>query len=86
MKQTASTLLFFLFCFTAQAASPKQPFWLGGKAGFSFPSNIGPTDGRLGFNEVAAVYRKDGRVEAFIGISEGTEGVYLLPFIHPDIV
>jgi len=54
MKQTASTLLFFLFCFTAQAASPKQPFWLGGKAGFSFPSNIGPTDGRLGFNEVAA--------------------------------
>lgn len=32
------------------------------------------------------VYRKDGRVEAFIGISEGTEGVYLLPFIHPDML
>lgn len=32
------------------------------------------------------VYRKDGRVEAFIGISEGTEGVYLLPFIHPDVL
>lgn len=32
------------------------------------------------------VYRQDGRVEAFIGISEGTEGVYLLPFIHPDMI
>jgi hypothetical protein len=32
------------------------------------------------------LYRKDGRVEAFVGISEGTEGVYLLPFIHPDML
>lgn len=32
------------------------------------------------------VYRKDGRIEAFIGISEGTDGVYLLPFIHPDML
>lgn len=32
------------------------------------------------------IYRKNGRVEAFIGISEGTEGVYLLPFIHPDML
>lgn len=30
------------------------------------------------------VYRKDGRIEAYIGVSEGGNGVYLLPFIHPD--
>lgn len=31
------------------------------------------------------VYRKNGRIEAYIGISEGSQGIYLLPFIHPDI-
>ncbi|MEM9951226.1 MAG: hypothetical protein AAFV93_19005 [Chloroflexota bacterium] len=31
------------------------------------------------------VYRRNGRVEAYIGISEGGNGVYLLPFIHPDV-
>ncbi|MGJ3237524.1 MAG: hypothetical protein ACFE0Q_02350 [Anaerolineae bacterium] len=30
------------------------------------------------------VYRHDGRIEAYIGISEGSNGVYLLPFIHPN--
>lgn len=32
------------------------------------------------------VYRQDGRIEAYIGVSEGTQGVYLLPFIHPDMM
>lgn len=32
------------------------------------------------------VYRKNGRVEAYIGVSEGGNGVYLLPFIHPDVM
>jgi len=32
------------------------------------------------------VYRKDGRIEAYIGVSEGGNGVYLLPFIHPDVM
>lgn len=31
------------------------------------------------------VYRKDGRIEAYIGISEGKQGVYLLPYLHPDV-
>ncbi|GAB5491794.1 MAG: hypothetical protein Phog2KO_20090 [Phototrophicaceae bacterium] len=31
-------------------------------------------------------YRKDGRIEAYIAISEGANGVYLLPFIHPDVM
>lgn len=31
-------------------------------------------------------YRKNGRIEAYIGISEGANGVYLLPFIHPDVM
>ena len=32
------------------------------------------------------VYRKNGRIEAYIGISEGTQGVYLLPYLHPDVM
>ncbi len=32
------------------------------------------------------VYRKEGRIEAYIGVSEGANGVYLLPFIHPDVM
>jgi len=31
------------------------------------------------------LYRKNGRIEAYIGVSEGSQGIYLLPFIHPDI-
>jgi len=34
---------------------------------------------------VGLVYRKNGRIEAYIGVSEGSQGIYLLPFIHPDI-
>lgn len=30
------------------------------------------------------VYRKNDRIEAYVGVSEGGNGVYLLPFIHPD--
>jgi hypothetical protein len=32
------------------------------------------------------VYRKDGHVEAYFAISEGAQGIYVLPFIHPDVV
>lgn len=32
------------------------------------------------------VYRKNGRIEAYIGVSEGTQGIYLLPYIHTDVV
>lgn len=32
------------------------------------------------------VYRKDGRVEAHIAVSEGAHGVYLLPHLHPDLL
>jgi hypothetical protein len=32
------------------------------------------------------VYRKNGQVEAYIALSEGAQGIYLLPFIHPDVV
>lgn len=32
------------------------------------------------------VYRKQGRVEAYIAFSEGKHGVYLLPFLHPEVL
>lgn len=32
------------------------------------------------------VYRKNGRIEAYIGVSEGENGIYILPFIHPDVM
>jgi hypothetical protein len=31
------------------------------------------------------VYRKDERVEGFIGVAEGKAGVYLTPHLHPDV-
>jgi hypothetical protein len=31
------------------------------------------------------VYRKDERVEGFIGVAEGREGIYLMPHLHPDV-
>ncbi len=31
------------------------------------------------------VYRKDERVEGFIGVVQGKEGVYLMPHLHPDV-
>lgn len=31
------------------------------------------------------VYRKDERVEGFIGVAEGKDGVYLMPHLHPDV-
>ncbi|MBL8117839.1 MAG: hypothetical protein J0L63_08585 [Anaerolineae bacterium] len=30
------------------------------------------------------VYRKDDRVEGFIGVAEGSRGIYLTPHLHPD--
>lgn len=32
------------------------------------------------------VYRKEGRVEAYFGVSTGPRGVYLLPYLHPDVM
>lgn len=32
------------------------------------------------------VYRKDSRVQAYIAVSPGRSGVYLMPFIHPDVL
>jgi hypothetical protein len=31
------------------------------------------------------VYRKDERVEGYIGVAEGKAGVYLMPHLHPDV-
>lgn len=30
------------------------------------------------------VYRKDGRIEAYLMATEGRHGVYIVPYIHPD--
>ena len=32
------------------------------------------------------VYRRDGQVEAYLAYSEGKHGVYLLPFVHPEVL
>jgi hypothetical protein len=32
------------------------------------------------------VYRKDGRVQAYVAVSSGRAGTYLMPFIHPDVL
>ena len=32
------------------------------------------------------VYRKDGRIEAYIAYSEGKHGVYMIPYLHPDVL
>lgn len=32
------------------------------------------------------VYRKDGRIEAYFACSEGKHGVYLIPYLHPDVL
>ncbi|RMF78741.1 MAG: hypothetical protein D6737_13815 [Chloroflexi bacterium] len=39
-----------------------------------------PTKDDTGF-----VYRKNGRVEGYIGVREGKQGVFLSPCLHPDI-
>ncbi|MBZ0295606.1 MAG: hypothetical protein K8L99_23820 [Anaerolineae bacterium] len=31
------------------------------------------------------VYRKNERVEGYIAISEGKHGIYLMPYLHPDV-
>lgn len=31
------------------------------------------------------VYRKDDRVEGYIGVAEGKAGIYLMPHLHPDV-
>lgn len=42
---------------------------------------MGPTSDMDGM-----VYRKDGRIEAYIAHSEGKHGVYLIPYLHPDVL
>jgi len=32
------------------------------------------------------VYRKDDRVEGYFVMSEGKQGIYLVPYLHPDII
>ena len=32
------------------------------------------------------VYRRQGTVEAYISLTSGTHGIYLLPYIHPDVM
>ncbi len=32
------------------------------------------------------VYRRDGRVQAYIAVSQGKQGIYLMPFMHPDVL
>lgn len=32
------------------------------------------------------VYRKGNRVQAYIAVSEGKNGVYLMPYMHPDVL
>ncbi|MCA9911710.1 MAG: hypothetical protein KC496_00110 [Anaerolineae bacterium] len=32
------------------------------------------------------VYRKDGRIMAYVGVAEGKHGVYLLPCLHHDVM
>lgn len=32
------------------------------------------------------VYRRGGRVQAYVAISQGKQGIYLMPFMHPDVI
>ncbi len=32
------------------------------------------------------VYRKEGRAQGYIAVSEGKHGVYLMPYLHPDVL
>ena len=32
------------------------------------------------------VFRKEGRVEAYLAYSEGRHGVYLMPYVHPEVL
>lgn len=31
------------------------------------------------------IYRKNERIEAYIAVSEGKRGIYIMPYLHPDI-
>lgn len=42
---------------------------------------LGPSTDMAGL-----VYRRDGRIEAYIAYSEGKHGVYVLPFVHPEVL
>lgn len=54
--------LFFLFC-TLPGISNAQDYFIGGKLGFSFPTNIGRSSDELGFKDVA----ENGWQAAFVG-------------------
>lgn len=32
------------------------------------------------------VYRRGGRVQAYVAVSQGRQGIYLMPFMHPDVL
>ena len=32
------------------------------------------------------VYRKEGQIEAYVAYSEGKHGVYLMPYLHPEVL
>lgn len=32
------------------------------------------------------VYRKAGRVQGYIAVSEGKSGIYIMPYLHPDVL
>ncbi|MYC55752.1 MAG: hypothetical protein F4X46_09250 [Chloroflexi bacterium] len=40
---------------------------------------LGPSTDMAGL-----VYRRDGKIAAYIGYSEGKHGIYVLPFVHPE--
>ena len=42
---------------------------------------MGPSSDRAGL-----VYRKEGRIEAYLAYSEGRHGVYLMPYLHPEVL
>ncbi len=44
-------------------------------------SALGPSPDMQGL-----VYRRGGQVEAYLAFSEGKHGVYLLPFVHPEVL
>lgn len=32
------------------------------------------------------VFRKEGQIEAYVAFSEGKHGVYLMPYLHPEVL
>lgn len=56
-------LTYFLLFWTLANVSNAQDYFIGGKLGYSFPTNIGRSSGELGFKDVA----ENGWQAAFLG-------------------